>query len=495
MAQHESSTPDHVHSASEMALRFAVIGSGPAGIYACESLLARADRAHPDGHDPNILIDLIERLPVPYGLLRFGVAPDHPRIKGIARVLHEIVRDPRIRYLGGVEFGTDLTIEDVRGLYHGLVLATGALADRRMGIPGENLDGVHGAAEFVTWYDGHPDAASDWDLSAARAVVVGVGNVALDVARMLLRSPEELAGADIPTSVREHFSAGRARVVSILGRRGPAYVKFTPQELAEIGSVDNVTVLVDPADLELDSAAEARLAADRRARKMFEQLRTWAGEWAQAYPQADTVDAAEEAALAAGRKLVRFRFHTAPQEFVGVAGKVSAVRVARTSLVDDTLRTSTNTTDIPADAVYTAVGYRSTALAGVPFDEDAAVIPNTAGRVLDAPGGTPLPGLYTAGWVKRGPSGVIGTNRSCAAESVDAVWADLAAGALVAPAHPEPEAVLDLLAERGVRVVDGRAWAAIDAHEQALGAAEGRERTKIRDRAEMFDVAFGALTH
>lgn len=486
---------------SDAPLRFAVIGSGPAGIYACESLLAHADK---QGRE--ILIDLIERLPVPYGLLRFGVAPDHPRIKGIARVLHEIVTDPRIRYLGGIEFGTDLTLDDARGLFHGILVCTGALSDRKAGIPGEDLAGVHGAAEFVTWYDGHPDAARDWDLSSEQVAVIGVGNVALDVARMLLRSAEELEPTDIPAAVRETFAEGRARVVSIVGRRGPAWVKFTPQELREIGQVDNVTVVVDPAELELDEAARAHLDSDRRLRKMYDQLTDWTAELARAYPEAVRdgrldAEAAQQAALDRGRKVVRFRFHRAPVEVLGTDGKVTAVRLARTEpLGDGRLRTTDNTLDLEASAVYFAVGYRSTPLPGVPFDNRSATIPNDAGRVLEAgsatpdqPGGTPVPGLYTAGWIKRGPSGVIGTNRSCAAETVESVWADLESGALSSPRTTDPDAIFELMAERGVHIVDARGWEAIDARERELGAEGGRERTKIRDRAELMRLALGTV--
>lgn len=490
MAPETSQTPAH----QTAPLRFAVIGSGPAGIYACESLLAHADK---QGRE--ILIDLVERLPVPYGLLRFGVAPDHPRIKGIARVLHEIVADPRIRYLGGIEFGTDLTLDDARSLYHGVLVCTGALSDRSAGIPGEDLAGSHGAAEFVTWYDGHPDAARDWDLSAEHVAVIGVGNVALDVARMMLRSTEELDPTDIPAEVRQTFATGSARVVSIVGRRGPAWVKFTPQELREIGQVDNVTVVVDPTELELDAAAQEHVDSDRRLRKMYDQLTAWTTELARAYPTAvhdGTLDAdtAQQAALDAGRKVVRFRFHRAPVEVLGADGKVTAVRLARTEPLDDgRLRTTDDTLELPAEAVYFAVGYRSTPLPGVPFDDQSATIPNDAGRVLDATGGSPVSGLYTAGWIKRGPSGVIGTNRSCAAETVESVWADLESGALADPSTTDPDVIRELMSDRDVHIVDARGWDAIDARERELGAEGGRERTKIRDREELLRLAVGAV--
>lgn len=494
MAKESHRSSDHAHSPTAAALRCAVVGSGPAGIYACEALLAHADAAHPHGHDPDIRIDLIERLPVPYGLLRFGVAPDHPRIKGIAQVLERIVGDERIRFLGGVEFGRDLLLADTERFYHAIIVATGALADRPLRVPGADLAGVHGAAEFVTWYDGHPDAAQDWDVSAAHVAVVGAGNVALDVARMLLRRPADLESTDIPAAVRAVLRGNSAQVVTILARRGPADVKFTPKELAEMGRLPGVQVVVDPADLSLDPAATQRLTGNRRARTMVRTLRSWADATAQAFPHAapaELADAAETAALAAGHKVLRFRFYCAPQAFLGRNEHVTAVRVARTFLVDGSLRTSPETTDIEAASAYTAIGYRSAPLPGLPFDHTAAVLPHAHGRVLDALTDAPLPGLYTAGWIKRGPSGVIGTNRACAAETVDALWADAVAGALPDPEQPEPDAVLALLAERSVQVVTARGWAAIDAHERALGEAAGRTRTKVRERAELLRIAAG----
>lgn len=483
--------------------RVAVIGSGPAGVYAGEALVAWSD-AQDEPRRP-IVVDLIDRLPVPYGLLRHGVAPDHPRIKGIARTLEGITQDPRIRFLGNVEFGTDLTLEDARRHYHAVVFATGALTDRPLGIPGEDLAGSYGAAEFVTWYDGHPDVAPEFPLTAERAAVVGVGNVALDVARMLVRTPEQLHATDIPEHVRAGFGTNVARVVSVVGRRGPAYAKFTPLELREMAKIDGVTVVVDPADLEYDDdeAAVHLRESDRRVGQVCAQLDKWAG--AQREAGFATADEAEAAALAAGDRVVRFRFNRAPVEILGSAtpaegGRVTGLRLDVTEPVPagdsshgpGRIRSSGRTEDLEVQAVYRAVGYRSTALEGVPFHEESATIPNDAGRVLDAPGGRPVEGLFTAGWVKRGPTGVIGTNRSCAVETVGHLTEQLAAGALPEPAEPDPQSVRDLLADRGVDFVDGEAWAAIDSHERGLGEAAGRERTKLPGRAEMLDIALGA---
>lgn len=467
---------------SDSVLRVAVVGSGPAGVYACEALLTWADQ-----HGRDIVVDCLDRLPVPFGLLRHGVAPDHPRIKGIARTLESIGADPRIRFLGNVEFGRDLTVADVPRFYHAAVFATGALADRELGIPGEHLAGSYGAAQFVTWYDGHPDADRDWALTARRAAVVGVGNVALDVARMLVRTPGQLEATDIPEHVREGFSASATRVVSVIGRRGPAYAKFTPLELREMGKVEGLTIVVDPADLEYDDEARDHLEHDRRAGQVCDQLAAWAA--AQAEAGHASADQAEAAALSAGGRVVRFRFHRSPVEVLGVDGRVAGLRLERTEPDGTRVRATGEVEEIAVDAVYRAVGYRSDPLAGVPFDPSTATIPNDGGRVLTGPGGEPVLGLYTAGWIKRGPTGVIGTNRHCAVDTVDLLIADLDAGALAEPERTDPQAVRDLLAERGVTVVDGSGWAAIDARERSLGRAAGRERTKLGSRAAMLDVA------
>lgn len=514
-------------SPSGSPFRVAVIGSGPAGVYASEALLDWSDTKDASGR--GIVVDLIDRLPVPYGLLRHGVAPDHPRIKGIARTLEGIAQDPRIRFMGNVEFGTDLTLEDMRRMYHAVVFATGAITDRAMGIPGEDLEGAFGAAEFVTWYDGHPDVGPGFPLTAERAAVVGVGNVALDVARMLVRTPEQLEATDIPEHVREGFAANAARVVSVLGRRGPAYAKFTPLELREMAKIEGVTVVVDPGDLKFDdddagaaptgsdaasgsaevgpaasgSAASGSAASgpyaeaaalresDRRVGQVCAQLEKWAG--AQRDAGQATADEAEAAALAAGDRVIRFRFNRAPLEILGSDGAVTGLRLGITEPGSGgRVLSSGRTEDLQVEAVYRAVGYRSDSLEGIPFDAATATLPNDSGRVLDAPGGEPVRGLFTAGWVKRGPTGVIGTNRSCAVETVGHLTDQLAAGELPEPADADPQAVRDLLAEREVRVVDGHGWLAIDTHEKGLGEAAGRERTKLPGRAAMMDVASGA---
>ncbi len=493
---------------SSSPVRIAVVGSGPAGVFACDALLTWADK---NSHE--IVVDLFDTLPVPFGLLRHGVAPDHPRIKGIADNLWEIGQDPRIRFLGNVHFGTDITLEDLRRHHHAVIFATGALADRTMGIPGEDLTGSYGAAEFVTWYDGHPDVDPEWDLSARRAAVVGVGNVALDIARMLVRTAEQLEATDIPEHVHTGFGDTAARTVSVIGRRGPAWAKFTTLELREMDKVDGVTVVVEPAELDDDEVSRRHRESDRRAGQIYAVLKKWATAQTEA-GHADA-DAAEAAALAAGEKVVRFRFNRAPVEILGSGGAggpdaggpdsggpdsggpdaadhVTGLRLERTEPDGSGLRMTGETEVLPVDAVYSAVGYRSAALEGIPFDDSTATIPNRAGRVLDGPDGEPIPGLFTAGWIKRGPSGVIGTNRSCATESVNELLSDLEAGLLPDPESPDPQSVRELLDSRGIKVVDGIAWAAIDARERELGESAGRERTKLPGRDEMLDVGLGA---
>ena len=474
---------------SSSPLRIAVVGSGPAGVFACDALLTWADK-----NERKIVVDLFDTLPVPFGLLRHGVAPDHPRIKGIANNLWDIGQDPRIRFLGNVHFGTDITLEDVRRHHHAVIFATGALADRTMGIPGEDLAGSYGAAEFVTWYDGHPDAHPEWDLTAERAAVVGVGNVALDIARMLVRTPEQLEATDIPEHVRTGFGTTAARTVSVIGRRGPAWAKFTTLELREMDKVEGVTVVVEPADLDDDDDKVSRehRESDRRAGQIYAVLTKWAE--AQAEAGHANADEAEAAALAQGQKVVRFRFHRSPVEILGDDGRVVGLRLERTEADGSGLRMTGETEDLLVDAVYSAVGYRSAALEGVPFDDDTSTIPHAEGRVLEAPGGQPIPGLFTTGWIKRGPSGVIGTNRSCASETVNELLSDLDAGLLPDPESPEPQAVRELLDSRGVKVIDGVAWAAIDSGERGLGEAAGRERTKLPGRDEMLEVGLGANT-
>jgi ferredoxin--NADP+ reductase len=439
-------------------LRVAVVGSGPAGFYAAGHLL---------DSDLPVEVDMIERLPTPWGLVRLGVAPDHPKIKAVSRAFERIAAKPGFRFLGNVNVGRDLTHEDLMRLYDAVAYAVGAQTDRRMGIPGEDLPGSWAATEFVAWYNGHPDYQElEFDLSGERAVVVGAGNVALDVVRMLALSPEEIRPTDATDpSIEAILGSGLTEIV-LLARRGPAQAAFTTPELKELGELADADVIIDPADLELDPVSEAALEGDTNARRNVEVLREFA--------------AREPAGK---RRAIHLRFAVSPVAILGEE-RVEAVEVVRNELVaDDTGRISAVPTEeretIPCGIVFRSVGYLAVALPGVPFDEQGATIPHRGGRVLD-PGGEQVPGLYCAGWIKRGPTGVIGTNKKDAMETIDHLIEDARAGLLV---RGDPSAtaatVEELLASRGVEHVTYSGWEAIDEEERTRGEPHGRPRIKL----------------
>jgi ferredoxin/flavodoxin---NADP+ reductase len=452
-------------------LRVAVVGSGPAGFYAAGALLA--------SEDPVVEVDMIERLPTPWGLVRLGVAPDHPELKAASRVFEKTAAMPGFRFLGNVEAGRDITHEQLTRLYDAVVYTVGAQTDKRLGIPGEDLPGSWAATEFVAWYNGHPDYQDlRFDLRVERAVVIGNGNVAIDVARMLARTREELAPTDATDEAIEAIATSSLREIVMLGRRGPAQAAFTPPELKELGELGGADVIVDPADLELDPASEAALEADRaRARRNVDILHEFA------------------AATPAGkpRRLV-LRFCVSPVAILG-DGRVEAIEVVRNELVADG-RGSVRAvpTDerevIPCGVVFRSVGYRGVELPEVPFDPARATIRNAGGRVLDE-AGSPVPGVYCAGWIKRGPSGVIGTNKKDAAETVQLLLADARSGVLPRAADASAEAVDTLLAERGVEVVMYRGWELIDKLECERGAPHGRPRVKLSRWDELLRAARG----
>ena len=437
---------------SERALRVAVVGSGPAGFYTAGPLLAAGAQ-----------VDLIERLPTPWGLVRLGVAPDHPEIKAVSRVFEKIAKEARFRFFGSVDVGREVSHAELSTLYDAVVYTVGAQTDRRMGIPGEDLPGSWPATAFVAWYNGHPDFQHlEFDLSGERAIVVGNGNVAMDVARMLALSAEELAPTDTTDTAIAVIAGSGLREIVMLGRRGPAQAAFTNPELKELGELAAADVVIDPADLALDPASEAALAGDRSiARRNVELLREYAAREPEGKP----------------RKL-SLRFCVSPVAILG-DGKVEAVEVVRNMLVADEsgqLRAfpTEERETIPCGIVLRSVGYRGIALPGVPFDEGSGVIPNTEGRVLGE-NGEPTPGLYCAGWIKRGPSGVIGTNKKDAAETAAHVLEDAEAGLL-----PAGEGDLEaLLVEHGLPFVEYAGWEAIDEHERGLGAPHGRPRVKL----------------
>jgi ferredoxin--NADP+ reductase len=449
---------------SDRPLRLAVVGSGPAGFYSAGQLLAGGLAVE---------IDMIERLPTPWGLVRLGVAPDHPEIKSVSRVFDKIARQPGFRFFGNVEVGRDVTPAELARLYDAVVFAFGAQTDRRMGIPGEDLPGSWPATSFVAWYNGHPDHQGlEFDLTGERAVIVGNGNVAVDVARMLALGREELVRTDTTDVAIEAIAGAGIREIVMLGRRGPVQASFTSPELRELGELGETGVIVDPAELALDPASEGALAADRStARRNLELLSGYS-----AGPGAPK------------RKRLVLRFCISPVAILG-SERVEAVEVVRNRLVADergelrAVATGIRET-IPCGLVLRSVGYRGVSLEGIPFDAERGVIPNRGGRVVDARG-EPVPGLYCAGWIKRGPSGVIGTNKKDAAETVEALLEDAAAGLLAS----EGGELGALLAERGVAVVDYAGWEAIDARERELGALLGRPRVKLAGWQELLDAA------
>jgi ferredoxin/flavodoxin---NADP+ reductase len=453
-------------------LRVAVIGAGPAGFYAAEALLR--------SESPVVEVDLFDRLPTPFGLVRSGVAPDHQKIKNVTRVFEKVAAHERFRFFGNVCFGEHLRLADLADHYHQILFTTGAQTDRSLGIPGEDLRGSHSATEFVAWYNGHPEFADlSFDLSCERAVVVGIGNVAVDVARILCRTPEELAATDIADYALEALRASRVREVVMLGRRGPAQAAFTLPEVKELGEMQDADVAARPEETALDPLSQAAMDQqnDRQVMKMVSIVQ----EYAQRPP-------------AGKSKRITLRFLVSPVEIHGDAsGGVRGVRIVRNELVETRGRLSPKPTDhheeIEAGLVFRSVGYRGVPLADLPFREDWAVVPNELGRVTGDDGG-PVPGLYVAGWIKRGPTGVIGTNKPDAQETVAAMLADAASGALLAPAQPAPEAAEALIRARQPVCFSYADWRALDAHETALGAAAGRPRVKLTRLEEML-VAIG----
>jgi ferredoxin/flavodoxin---NADP+ reductase len=433
-------------------LRVAVVGSGPAGFYAAGALLA--------SEDPRVEVDLIERLPTPWGLVRLGVAPDHPKIKDVSRAFEKIAARPGFRFLGNVELGRDLTPDDLARLYDAVVYAVGAQTDRHLGIPGEDLPGSWPATAFVAWYNAHPDFQDlPFDLSGERAVVIGNGNVAVDVARMLALTADELAPTDTTDEAIAAISQSGLREILMLGRRGPVQGAFTTPELIELGELAGTDVVVDPAELELDPASEAELEAGTPIqRRNMDVLRGFAAREPTGKP-----------------RTLRLRFRISPVAIVG-DDSVEAIEVVHNELVPDG-RGSVKAVPtehrevIPCSVVFRSVGYRGVPLAGVPFDEGRATIANEGGRV------TGCTGVYCAGWIKRGPTGVIGTNKKDATETIELLLEDARSGAL--PRAPEATAVDALLAERGVEVVMYPGWELIDKLETERGAPHGRPRVKL----------------
>lgn len=450
-------------------LRVAIIGSGPAAFYAAEHLLKR--------EGPVVEVDMFDRLPTPYGLVRFGVAPDHQKIKSVAAVFEKIAANPRFRFYGNVEFGKDVTRPDLREHYHQILYATGAQTDRQMGIPGEDLKGSHPATEFVAWYNGHPDYRDyQFDLRQERAAVVGVGNVAVDVARILCRTPEELAGTDISDYALKALRESRIKEVYMLGRRGPAQAAFTNPEIKELGELAGADIAVLPEEVELDELSRGTLekSQDRAALKKVEILQGYA----------------LRKPSGKSRTLV-VRFLVSPVELIGdAAGHVVAMRLVKNELyatAAGTLqpRSTDKFEELAVGLIFRSVGYKGVPLPGVPFHESWGVILNEKGRVLDPDTRQPVAGEYAAGWVKRGPTGVIGTNKPDAAETVSCMLEDLARGVILAPSHPEAKAAEAMIRQHQPNHFSFADWLRLNELEVARGRSAGRPRVKFTRVEEM----------
>ena len=443
-------------------LRVAVIGAGPAGVYV-------ADVLHKSGTPATV--DMFEKLPAPYGLIRYGVAPDHPRIKGIITALRQVMSRPTMRLFGNVEYGVDIKLEDLQRHYDALVFTTGAEKDRDLDIPGIELPGSFGGADFVSWFDGHPDVPREWPLDAESIAVIGAGNVGLDVSRMLSKTADELLVTEIPPNVYEGLKASRVREVHLFARRGPGQAKFTPLELRELDHSPNVEVIVDPQDIEYDDATVAAINSDNQLRLVVREI--------ERYAMRDPGDRPRR---------LHLHFFESPVEVLGDS-RVEGFRTERTELDGTGNVTGTGVTkDWPVQAVYRCVGYRSSELADLPWDPKKHVVPHDAGRVLDI-NGQPIPGVYVNGWVKRGPVGLIGHTKGDAIETVGSLLADL--DTLPAPADPSPEAVPALLEERGLDYTTWGGWERLDAHEIELGEPQGRPRVKVVERDGMVAASRG----
>ena len=454
-------------------LRLAIVGAGPAGIYAADILLK-----HERGFE--VSIDLFEQLPAPYGLVRYGVAPDHPRIKGIITALRDVLDRGDIRVFGNVRYGRDITLEDLKKHYNAVIFSTGAIRDADLQIPGIDLPGSHGAADFVSWYDGHPDFPREWPLDSSSVAVIGNGNVALDVARILAKHAEDLLPTEIPANVYEGLKASPVTDVHVFGRRGPMQVKFTPLELRELGELRDVDMIVHDEDFDYDDASRAAIESNKQILVIDRVFTKWR----------------QEPTGTASRRL-HLHFFAKPLEVVaGPDGRVAAFRYERTE-PDGAggVRGTGEVREVAVGQVYRAVGYFGSPLDGIPFDERRGVIPNHEGRVLRPDPSSPgqdnevMPGVYATGWIKRGPVGLIGHTKSDAMETIQHLVNDQASW--WSPSEPAEDAVVELLRSRGIEYTDLDGWHALDEHEIALGEPEGRARIKVVPRDEMVRISRG----
>ena len=441
-------------------LRVAVIGAGPSGIYAAEALI-KSEIA--------VSVDVFDRLPTPYGLVRYGVAPDHQTIKSVAKVMQKVLQDPRVRFLGHVEYGRDLTHADLKRHYDAVVYTVGASSDRHLNVPGEDLPGSLSATEFVAWYNGHPDYQHlNIRLDVKGVAVVGMGNVAVDVTRILAKSVEELRQTDIADHALPVLAESQVTDIYMLGRRGPAQAKFTTKELRELGELHNADIVVRAEELELDEKSAASIAHDPAMLKNLEVLREFAAK-----------------PLTGKPRRVHIRFFVSPVAILG-EGRVQRIRLEKNRLDENLNAVGTGEfEELEVGMVLRSVGYKGVPLPGVPFDSRKGVIPNQGGRVLRE--GQVAVGEYTAGWIKRGPSGVIGTNKADATETIKLLLQD--APSLPLAPEPDPQAIVQLLQARGVRYVTLEHWLKLDALECAQGQAQGRPRVKLTSIEKMLELA------
>jgi ferredoxin--NADP+ reductase len=443
-------------------LRVAVVGAGPAGIYASD-LILKAER------DFDVSIDLFDLLPTPYGLVRYGVAPDHPRIKGIVNALFEVLDKGDIRFFGNVEYGKDLTLDDLKTHYHAVIFATGAIRDADLNIPGIELNGSYGAADFVNWYDAHPDFPREWPLDAKEVAVIGNGNVALDVARMLIKLPDDLASTEIPPHVEKGLRESKITDVHVFGRRGPAQVKFSPLELREALAVEGVQSIVYDEDFEYDEGSKSQMEQSNQTRVMVKTL-----EGLRENPQPESP------------RRLHLHFLSTPEEITG-DGKVEGIKIRRNHLDGNGGVVATDEVrEYSVQAVYRAVGYFGSPLSEIPFDEKHGVINNDGGRVLDE-NGEQVQGVYATGWIKRGPIGLIGHTKADAIETIGHLLTEK--NNWWKPTNPQENAVTELLESKGVKFVSWDGWLKENTEELRRGELSGREREKLFDRDEMVDIA------
>ena len=446
-------------------IRIAIVGAGPAGIYAADIIL-KMERSF------DVSIDLFERLPAPYGLVRYGVAPDHPRIKGIVSALREVLDSGKIRLFGNVSYGEDISLEDLKNHYHAVIFSTGAIEDADLKIPGIDLVGSFGAAEFVSWYDGHPDVGRTWPMTAREVAIIGNGNVALDVARMIAKPAKDLLPTEVPDNVLEVLDSSGATDIHVFGRKGPMQVKFTPLELRELGELRDVDIMLHDFDFEFDEPSRAAISANKQLLvidKIFQQWRA-----------RDLTNASRR---------LHFHFYSKPLEILGDSS-VEGFRFERTEPDGEGgVRGTGELREISAQAVYRAVGYFGSPLPGIPFDSDLGIIPNQQGQVV-GDSEEIVPGIFVTGWIKRGPVGLIGHTKSDAMETVERLVGQRESW--WTPADPSEQSVVDMLRERDIVYTDLEGWHRLDQVELQRGQERGRERLKVVPRQEMVAISAGS---